>query len=145
MMKREIFRIIDANLNRSREGLRVCEEMARFILNSKPLTTEFKSIRHKISEEARRIEKVSGVLFDSRNSEEDVGRASKLPGGISRIDAGDIFTANLERTKEGLRVLEEFAKLFDKKVSARFSELRFKVYDIESRCASKVKRLRNFK
>lgn len=143
--KKGIFRIIDANLNRSREGLRVCEDIARFILNSKPIAAELKSVRHNISRQIRYIEGYCGAIFDSRNSKSDVGRASSLPGGIKRSDSGDVFIANLQRVKESLRVLEEFAGIFDVKVSLRFSGMRFEVYDIEKRCARVIKILRNYK
>ena len=46
--KSKIYRVIDVNLNRSREGLRVCEEVARFILNNKSITARFKALRHDI-------------------------------------------------------------------------------------------------
>ena len=49
MKDRGFNRIIDANLNRSREGLRVCEEVARFHLSSPQLTRELKSVRHAVN------------------------------------------------------------------------------------------------
>ncbi|MCX5667705.1 MAG: hypothetical protein NTY34_05295 [Candidatus Omnitrophica bacterium] len=55
---------------------------------------------------------------------------------MGRLDYSDIFSANIERTKESLRVLEEFFKLFDKGSSARFTKLRFKVYEIEKKALS---------
>jgi hypothetical protein len=57
---------------------------------------------------------------------------------MSRPRIGDVFSANIERTKESVRVLEEFYKLVDKKISAKFSELRFKIYTVEKKA---VKRL----
>ena len=47
-MRPGLLRILDANSNRSREGLRVCEEVARFVLNSHPLTKDLKRLRHAI-------------------------------------------------------------------------------------------------
>lgn len=138
-MRSDIYRIIDANLNRSREGLRVCEEMARFVLNSKALTKELKSVRHSISG----IIKISpgGLkrLSESRDSEGDVLRRSCAKSEMMRLGTADIFAANIERVKESLRVLEEFFKLIDTKSSSKFCSLRFKVYTIEKKALKKVK------
>ena len=54
-IKRDLLRIVDANLNRSREGLRVCEEVVRFALEDARLTSEFKTLRHKISRSIKRF------------------------------------------------------------------------------------------
>ncbi|MFA6142263.1 MAG: thiamine-phosphate pyrophosphorylase [Candidatus Omnitrophota bacterium] len=141
-MKKAVFRIIDANLNRSREGLRVCEEITRFALNSEALTKELKSIRHSISNIAKPYLTKSGNIIGSRNSTEDVGRVSRKPSELKRVDSSDIFGANIERVKESLRVLEEFFKLIDKKCSVRFSRLRFKVYNIEQRSFKRLRRVK---
>ena len=55
---------------------------------------------------------------------------------MKRLGYCDIFGANIERVKESLRVLEEFFKLIDKKDSAKFTKLRFKVYEIEKKALS---------
>lgn len=138
-MKKDIFRIIDANLNRSREGLRVCEEMTRFTLNSPGLTKELKGVRHAISALAKPYLFKSDGAVESRDSKGDVGRTLKAPGGgMKRLCDADIFSANMQRTKESLRVLEEFFKLIDDKASSRFMSLRFKVYDIERRAMKRI-------
>jgi thiamine-phosphate pyrophosphorylase len=41
-------RLIDANLNRAREGLRVLEDLARFELDDAALSERAKQIRHGI-------------------------------------------------------------------------------------------------
>ena len=43
-----ILRIIDANANRAREGLRVLEEHARFVLADALLTERVKACRHRL-------------------------------------------------------------------------------------------------
>ncbi|MBM2832289.1 MAG: hypothetical protein HW414_1341, partial [Dehalococcoidia bacterium] len=43
-------RIIDANLNRLAEGLRVLEDVARFVLNNEPLDQELMALRHQLRE-----------------------------------------------------------------------------------------------
>ena len=137
-LKRDIFRIVDANFNRSREGLRVCEDIARFILNSSALTKELKALRHGISDIIRSSPEMSKMLIESRDAKGDPGKAPMLGTEVSRQDISDIFTANIERVKESIRVLEEFFKIVDVRLSARLSRLRFRTYDIEKKA---VKRL----
>ncbi|MCK4863503.1 MAG: hypothetical protein KAS25_04355, partial [Dehalococcoidales bacterium] len=43
---KETLRIIDANINRIGEGLRVLEEFARLSLNDTDLTQQLKNMRH---------------------------------------------------------------------------------------------------
>ena len=135
MDDQKIYRIIDANLNRSREGLRVCEDIARFALNSKTLTKELKSIRHSIYDIVKSSAMRLEALGASRDSDRDVLRRSGFESEMKRRSLGDIFAANIERTKESLRVLEELFKLIDNKSSSRFCGLRFKAYAIEKKAA----------
>ncbi len=134
----DIYRVIDANLNRSKEGLRVCEEIARFILDSRQLAAAFKRMRHKIDAA------VSGyparALLGVRNSEEDVGRLNSR-GELQRRSCKDIFRANMQRVKESLRVLEEFSKLKDRKSALFFKRLRYEVYEIEKSSFKKISSL----
>jgi len=136
MLKKEIFRIIDANFNRSREGLRVCEEVTRFVWNSAALTKELKSVRHSITDILKNVPAASRILFATRDVGSDVGRLQRQRSEMRRLDYSDIFSANIERAKESLRVLEEFFKLIDKNDSAKFTKLRFKVYEIEKKALS---------
>jgi len=135
-MKDRLYRIIDANLNRSREGLRVCEEIARFVLDDKVLMREFKSLRHGVSNCVKLYPARLRGLVSARDSQTDVGR------GRQKIEAKrkgwhDISVANMQRVKESLRVLEEFSKLIDVKIADRFKRLRFKAYTAEKRLMSR--------
>ncbi|MDD5108970.1 MAG: thiamine-phosphate pyrophosphorylase [Candidatus Omnitrophica bacterium] len=127
--KNNINRIIDANLNRVKEGLRVCEEITRFILDNHKFTLLFKNLRHRIDGVAGKIYPVSALLTQ-RNSKKDVGRFNSC-GELARANCKDIFWANIQRIKESLRVLEEFSKLVDRKAALDFKQLRYKVYEIE--------------
>jgi len=137
-MKQSVYRIIDANLNRSREGLRVCEEITRFALNSHSMTSDLKSVRHDISgivkSSALKLKDIPGA----RDSEADVLRCSGSASEMKRHDMADIFAANIERVKESLRVLEEFFKLIDGKSSSKLCGLRFKVYEIEKKAMKRL-------
>lgn len=138
-INKEFLRVIDANLNRSREGLRVCEDISRFILNSTALTRRIKRVRHGISAVARRTAYSRSL---SRDSKADIGKRPLPSIEMGRRRIGDIFDANIERAKESIRVMEEFLKLTDRKASAIMSSLRFEVYDIESSAVRKMHALR---
>jgi len=139
LKNKNIHRIIDANLNRVKEGLRVCEEIARFILDSHKLTADFKKIRHRIDSVVRKTYSVPALLIE-RNSNSDVGRLNSR-GELERTGCKDIFRANIQRVKESLRVLEEFSKLADGKAALCFKQLRYKVYEIEKSSFKKVSTL----
>jgi len=134
-----IHRIIDANLNRVKEGLRVCEEITRFILDNRKLTAVFKKIRHDVDQFSRRIYPVA-KLIKERKSNADVGRYNSCQE-LKRCSCKDIYWANLQRIKESLRVLEEFSKLIDKKLALGFKQLRYKVYEIEKKSFKAVSAL----
>jgi len=136
MITKEVLRIIDANFNRSREGLRVCEEVARFIWNSTPLTKDLKAARHSITRILKNKYASPRILFVTRDVRSDVGRKERTKSEMRRLDYSDIFSANIERAKESIRVLEEFFKLIDRNDSVKFTKLRFKVYEIEKKALS---------
>jgi thiamine-phosphate pyrophosphorylase len=138
-----IYRIIDANLNRVKEGLRVCEEIARFILNNHKLTADFKQARHDIEGIVRKAYS-SLKLLKERNSHTDVGRLNSR-GELKRKDFRDIFQANIQRAKESLRVLEEFSKLIDSKAALRFKQIRYKIYEIEKDSFKKISSLPDYR
>lgn len=141
--KKDLLRIVDANFNRSREGLRVCEDIARFIMNSSALTKELKALRHGISGIIRSSPEMAEDLLESRNPSGDCGKIPDFKIEVPRREANDIFMANIERVKESIRVLEEFFKLVDIKLSAKFSRLRFKAYAIEKKAVKRLASLRH--
>jgi len=132
-------RIIDANLNRVKEGLRVCEEITRFILDHHKFTALFKLYRHEIDDIVKNTYPKQKLLKE-RKSDTDVGREdSHLE--LKRTGCKDIFWANIQRVKESLRVLEEFSKLENKKAALRFKQLRYKVYEIEKKSFKEISAL----
>lgn len=133
---RGIDRIIDANINRAKEGLRVCEEITRFILSSRPLSVEFKKIRHNMDSLCKDIVSKAD-LIRQRDSLKDVGKNIYV-NELKRKNYRDIFFANIQRLKESIRVLEEFSKLIDKHAAVRFKDIRYKVYELEKRAAKRI-------
>ena len=135
----KIARLIDANLNRLKEGLRVCEDISRFILNEKQLTSSFKALRHKVTTLAVGLDKKIPLL-KARNIKKDVGKKTTFRES-KRKNIKHIFLANLARAKESLRVLEEISKLFSPNTSENFKKVRFKIYDIEKKARPKLEAL----
>jgi thiamine-phosphate pyrophosphorylase len=137
MMKRDILRIIDVNVNRSREGLRVCEEVARFVLHNRTLTQNLKNLRHRVRHICDAFPEGWHGMIDARDSKADVGRHADVLE-MKRADVKDVFIANMQRSKESMRVLEECCKLFDAKLSHRFRHVRFTLYETEKRALTKL-------
>ncbi|MBN3038823.1 MAG: thiamine-phosphate pyrophosphorylase [Candidatus Omnitrophica bacterium] len=135
-MNKQIFRIIDANLNRAREGLRVCEEITRFVLEDKLLTGKFKNLRHRLSKNINKLPGVGDALLQSRESKKDIGRS--IANRSKRKDYRDVFYANIQRTEESLRVLEEFSKIFNRSLSEHFACLRFEAYNLEKKTIARL-------
>jgi len=125
-----IYRILDANLNRAREGLRVVEEVARLYLDDAVLSSKFKKLRHELTGVARKSfdEK---KLLSFRDSEGDVGADSMGSLEKKRTDIASIVQANLRRSQEATRVLEEFGKLVNPDSASVFKRIRFRLYIME--------------
>jgi len=121
-------RIIDANYNRAKEGLRVCEDVCRFVLNAKGSTRSYKSVRHRLTDIVGALNIMKAI--QSRDMARDVGRRSTATE-FKRNGAIDIYYANSQRVKESVRVLEEFSKLRNKRLAEDLKKLRYKIYALE--------------
>ncbi|MCM8799555.1 MAG: thiamine-phosphate pyrophosphorylase [Candidatus Omnitrophica bacterium] len=130
-----IYRIIDVNINRTQEGLRVCEEIARFVLNSLYFTKKIKGLRHNLKTLVKRLP--FEELLKARDTLSDIGKIT-FKSESKRKNWQEIFSANIQRVKESLRVLEEFSKLINSKISIRFKELRYRIYELEKRITPKI-------
>lgn len=129
--KKNIFSIIDANINRAKEGLRVVEDIARFIYKDKKNSNQLKKTRHKINSILSTLTHSYSLLLHSRDSIKDVGRKTKSKSEFKRKSFSDIVISNFKRIQESLRVLEEISKILDKKSALKFKDLRYEVYEIE--------------
>lgn len=140
-------RIIDANLNRLSEGLRLLEDVARFMLNDASLSQQLKTLRHDLAESTKSL----GLqLLAQRDSEHDVGSALRLPSQLKgehltepQRGLPEVITANARRAEEALRVIEELAKLpqINPMLNpARFEQARFTLYTLEQRLTSRILR-----
>ncbi|MCL4107110.1 UNVERIFIED_CONTAM: hypothetical protein GTU68_039102 [Idotea baltica] len=125
-----IYRIIDAAANRLREGLRVIDDYVRFILNAPELTQTVKSLRHRVAESVRQLDRLE--LLKSRNTPADVGTAIHTDSEMTRLTLEDVIVANMKRIQESGRSLEEFGKLIDGQFAANMKQLRYEFYTLES-------------
>ena len=128
-MERAVYRIIDANFNRSREAIRVIEEFCRFALNSGPLTERAKQIRHELSSVIGRLN--AGRLISSRDTLGDVGVGKTVDEQLVRGELRDCFTAGCKRLTEALRVLAEMTQTQDRSVAETIEKLRYAAYTLE--------------
>ena len=103
-MEENYLRLIDANLNRLREGIRVVEDIFRYVYNDKQTALKLKELRH-LSRLENYIE-----LLETRDVKNDVLRSS-IKSEQNRTDLYSILIANFKRAQESSRVLEEFTKL----------------------------------
>lgn len=144
-MPHQLLRMIDANLNRCSEGLRVLEDVARFALNNAALSRELKALRHNLARDSKSL---TPMLLSCRDSEHDVGRLDARDGELTTGETSfsglpDLVRANARRVAESLRVIEELARLPDIKPmlnSASFEQSRFTLYSLERDLISRVSR-----
>lgn len=129
-MNKKIFRIIDANANRLREAIRVCEDITRFILQDKKKTQKFKLLRHRVASAIKKFDNRKELLAKFRDPDRDIGRRT-IKSETKRKDVIDIFRANIKRAEESVRVLEEFSKLLKPRLSNRLKHMRFELYSLE--------------
>ena len=130
MNRKNIYRILDANLNRAREGVRVTEEVARLYFDDARLSAKFKRLRHELTHVAKRHFDQTKLL-SFRNSEKDVGADSMGSLEKKRSDISAVIQANLRRSQEATRVLEEFGKLINPNSAKDFKKIRFRLYTLE--------------
>jgi thiamine-phosphate pyrophosphorylase len=122
----ELLRVVDANLNRLKEGIRVIEDIARYVHNDKELASQLKSLRHLC-----RIEPLEELLA-SRDSVNDVLRPT-MQSEMNRTDLRSILIANYKRGQESARVLEELYKIVEPALSEQFKTIRYELYTLEKK------------
>lgn len=124
---KKILRILDANYNRSKEGLRVLEDIFRFLKDNYSFTRKLRRMRHNLENAVSQ-----NLLIDAlsmRNTNADVGRnIDKLD--LERKTLSELIISNFQRVKESLRVMEEIAKLINAN-PLTFKNMRYKLYELE--------------
>ena len=133
----KIFRVLDVNFNRTSEALRVCEDVARFIIDDARIAASYKALRHKIAKNILALPVHYRAIVLARDSETDCGRNSFLIDK-EKESVVDVFVKNIKRAGEAIRVIEEFTKLIDKKGAFQFQKIRFAVYVLEKKTIKKL-------
>ncbi|OCR14869.1 thiamine-phosphate pyrophosphorylase [Helicobacter pullorum] len=123
-------RILDANLNRLREGIRVIEDILRYGFNHKDFALQLKNLRHRC-----KINNFESFLH-SRDSQNDVLKPSTKQEQ-NRANLKSIVVANFKRAQESARVLEEILKLSEVSKSEEFKEIRYTLYVLEKEILEK--------
>jgi len=132
-----VLRIIDANLNRLREALRVIEEYFRFVDLIETSAVELKQARHSLEE----IERQYGPyrLLSSRDVSTDPFASVNRPEEMNRVSTEQIVRGNFKRAQEASRVIEEYAKIIEPAyLSERAKTIRFTLYTLEKLYGEKL-------
>ncbi|MFH2057463.1 MAG: thiamine phosphate synthase [Pseudomonadota bacterium] len=127
-------RALDANINRSAEGLRVLEDIARFSFDKKELSSDLRQLRHGIRDLFKGRE---NLLLDTRDAVNDVGIITSFEDAPNersdqRTGLKDTMLSNFKRVQEAFRSIEEMLKTKGEYTSGKMVEtLRFKAYSLE--------------
>jgi len=121
--------ILDANIHRACEWLRVIEEYFRFVVNDEALTNRLAWLRKKISHHTLPVSDRSRM--EARDTESDV-RANEVIQ--SRKNTYDLLLANMKRSQEALRVLEEYTG------DDNFRVFRYELYELEKECFLNIRK-----
>lgn len=125
-----VFRILDANINRLREALRVIEEYFRFIESHEAVAVQLKQARHSLEEFERHLG--SGRLLAGRDTGSDPFANVNRPEEMGRATPQQIVRGNFKRAQEACRVIEEYTKITDvPHLSEKAKTMRFLLYAME--------------
>ncbi len=124
-LNQNVAQLIDANLDRAREGLRVIEDWCRFGLHKKEYVILIKDWRQQLGQQHYEIYKKARLT----SSDESAGL--NHPAQKDRKQPKEIVAANFARVQEALRVLEEFCRSSHPELSTISAKIRYKIYDLE--------------
>ena len=122
-----VARLIDANLDRAREGLRVIEDWCRFGLDRQDLVVPLKDWRQQLGQLH------ADCYRQARSTATDTAAGLSHPAQQNRTDSTQILKANASRVQEALRVIEEFARSGDSELARTAAHVRYALYDHEVR------------
>jgi thiamine-phosphate pyrophosphorylase len=120
-----VARLIDANLDRAREGLRVLEDWCRFALQRPDLVARCKDLRQRLGRHHHDHWKLA------RHTATDPAAGMSHPAQAERLQPSQVLAANAGRVQEALRVLEEFGRFPDPLLAREAALIRYRLYDLE--------------
>jgi thiamine-phosphate pyrophosphorylase len=132
----KILRLLDANANRAREGLRVLEDYGRFVLDDSDLASKLKALRHDLTAV---VAPWAPDAMLHRDTPGDVGTNIKTTAELSRESLADVVIAAGKRLGEALRAMEEYCKTFSPGDAVKLESLRYRFYDIEQAMSRTLK------
>ncbi|MBN1531256.1 MAG: thiamine phosphate synthase [Spirochaetes bacterium] len=130
-MDKGLYSVIDACLNRALEGLRVGEDLLRFHYRTATFSSKLKGLRHDIAAAASCFPYHD--LLEGRDVPGDGQKFVAAGAADERISPEEALRANLHRSMEAVRTLEELSKVLPEArgASGRFQEIRFSLYHLE--------------
>ncbi len=140
---RDVYRILDANLNRAREAIRVAEEYARFSLNDPRLAAGAKGLRSELQAVVEALP--SAELLAARDTTGDVGTEITSATEGVRPSSSSVAVAACKRLSEALRAIEEYSKVVSPASAAAAERLRYKSYVFEQQLIGRANRLGRFR
>lgn len=124
-----LYRILDANLNRALEGVRVVEEYCRFVREDEHLAGECKVLRHELVACVAPLSRER--LHAARDTLADVGVSIGTRQEYVRSDVRSVVAANWSRVEQALRSIEEYLKVVAPALAATAERLRYRAYVLE--------------
>ena len=124
--QRSIARLLDANLNRAREGLRVVEDWCRLGLQRPELVARLKDYRQRLGQCH------PPTLKQERHAASDPATGLSHQAQQERSTPQQVVAANCARVQEALRVLEEFGRHGTAELAATAATIRYGFYDLET-------------
>ena len=121
----QIAQIIDANLDRAREGIRVLEDWARFGIGQENIVIKLKNFRQILGKNHLDLYK------KSRNHINDPCKGLTHIEQVKRKRPEKIISSNSARVQEALRVIEEYSRGHNHNLSKIASEIRYEIYNLE--------------
>lgn len=135
-MDSQLPRILDANANRAREGLRTAEDYVRFIVGDLHGAERLRMLRQGITDTLLTVPELERALIESRNVSSDPLQPDNWKDVLRRLDVElplNVAHRGLKRAQEAFRVLEEYLRGSHNQQAERISKLRYSAYEEEQR------------
>ncbi len=123
---------IDAGLNRLGEALRTVEDRLRFDRSLPEFPGRWRELRLEVARLRSEIERRWGPLSLWRDVRGDPGAPKEGVLGPERRDAEDLLAANLARSREAARSVEEALRTALPELAGAAERLRYAIYEAES-------------
>lgn len=127
---KKLYRILDVNVNRASEGIRVIEDLFRFYFEDEGITEECRIMRHTLRKSMKELDK---YLIESRDARGDIGLAvSQKVKNDSKDSLKQLLVSNFKRVQEAVRCIEELLKVLGNYEKSKLMEtIRHQSYSLE--------------